>query len=57
MSKKYNIGDEVFSKVTNKRLTIVWVGELGKYLGFTDDKGYFEMSVDNVYSVGDLDED
>ena len=45
---KFRVGDKVIRNCNGKELTVVWVGDLGHYLGFTDDRGYYELSVDVV---------
>lgn len=46
MTREYNVGDTVKRTDNGEVLTVVWVGDLGNYLGFTDKFGYYELSVD-----------
>ena len=44
-------GSTVRDKITGEIKTVVWCGELNNYFGFSDDKGYYEMSCDRFEEV------
>lgn len=47
-------GSTVRDKITGEIKTVVWCGDLNNYFGFSDDKGYYEMSCSRFEEVHTL---